>query len=257
MLCAVIAATCVAFAACDGDDGDDATPTVSPPVSAAASATTAPGATPTVPETPAITIDEPASGSTVAVPFQATGTANVFEAALVVELLDEDRTLLCRHFIQATSGTGTRGTWETTMAVPPPDAPTAVTLRALDYSARDGSEENVVERELTLSAEAPAIVIEEPACASSFSTSDNVIVSGVAEVFEAALTVQLQRPDGTAALSENVTALSGVERSAWNTTFDLSDPAVQPGAYTIVALSYSAETGAAENEFAVPIAVTP
>jgi hypothetical protein len=243
----------IAAACGDDDDDGDGAPTRTASATAPASASATAGATPA--EEPAIVIDAPTASSTVQVPFEASGSANVFEAALVVELKDAAGALLCRRFVQATSGTGTRGTWETTLAVPPPAADSPVTLRALSYSPRDGAEENIVERPLTLSAEAPDIVIEEPDCNATFTKSDTLQASGNAQVFEAALTVELRDANGNVVLTQNVTAADGTQRSPWTAALDLSDPAVLPGLYELVALSFSAEDGTVENEFGVPVTV--
>ena len=246
------------FASCDDDD-----PVATPTVGATATIE-APSASPTADGAAlAISINEPAEGATVAVPFEVSGDANVFEGVLSVEVLDEHGDVLCRRNVQATSGTGTPGTWETTIAFDPERAvdvaddaaaPT-LTIRAFNFSAMDGAEENVVTRDVTLDPEPPAIVIALPTCEADVAQGASIAVNGEAAVFEAALTVELRDASGTAVLTQNVMAASGVERSPWNTTLDLTG--IEAGAYEIVAFSFSAEDGAIQDEFAVPIRIIP
>lgn len=247
------------FASCgDDDDGSAATPT------AGATATVvAPTASPTANGArPLISINEPAEGAAVSVPMQISGEANVFEGVLKVEVLDRSGDRLCRRTVQATSGTGTPGTWETTIAFDPDRAvrvgeegPVPVTIRAFDFSARDGAEENIVLREVTIDPQPPAIVIASPECEADVAQGASILVRGVAEVFEAALTVELRDAFGRTPLTVNVMALSGAERSTWTTTLDLTG--IDAGAYEIVAFSLSAEDGSVQDEFAVPIQIIP
>ncbi len=247
------------LAACDRDDDDgDATPT------AGATATTeAPAASPTADgAAPRISIVAPDEGATVAVPIAISGEANVFEGVLKLEVLDENGDTLCRRTVQATSGTGTPGTWETIIAFDPERAfgvgdvaAAPVTIRAFNFSARDGAEENIVTRDVLLDPEPPAIVIASPECEADVAQNASIAVTGEAEVFEAALTIELRDAFGGTALTQNVTAASGVERSPWSTTLDLTG--IPGGAYEIVALSFSAEDGSVQNEFAVPIQIIP
>lgn len=65
-------------------------------------------------ETP-ITIEAPVWGETVSRgALTASGQANTFEATLAVRLLDPDGEVVEEQWITATSGSGTRGTWEHT-----------------------------------------------------------------------------------------------------------------------------------------------
>jgi hypothetical protein len=235
----------VAFAACDGDDDDDETPTSTP---AASTPVTTPSAD------PAIVIETPAEGDTVTTPVEMTGIANVFEAVLFIDAVLSDDTVLCSRRLMATSGTGTPGDWNGILAFAAPSEDTAVSLRGFSLSAMDGSVINLVEREVTVSAEQPDIVIDEPACRAEV-TGPTLAVSGEAQVFEAALTVELRDEAGVAVITQQVMAASGTERSPWSTTFDLG--AVTPGFYDVVAYSISAMDGSVINEFPVQISVSP
>jgi hypothetical protein len=215
--------------------------------------TATPAASPTSVEVPAITIDEPAAGATVRSPFTVSGTANVFEGALIVDVMRPGSDVpLCTSWVQATSGTGTRGSWETTIAVPPLPDDAPITLRAYSISARDGSVENLVERPVTLSAEHPNIVIEQPPCGARVERGA-LAVSGLAQVFEAVLFVDVRDASGTALVTERVMAASGTEYSPWSATLDLSS--LEAGRYRLVAYTHSPRDGSVIDEFPVEISV--
>jgi len=93
--------------------------------------------------TPLIFVESPAVGDTVSSPLNVVGTANTFEAVFQLQVLDGEGSILVDEVVMATSGTGTRGTFDITVEF---DAPTDEGIvRVLEYSARDGSEVNVVE----------------------------------------------------------------------------------------------------------------
>ena len=91
---------------------------------------------------PAIFVDRPAWGAAIGNPATVSGTANVFEASFLVTLFDASGTELFGGPVMATSGSGTRGTFETTI---PYDVDQAEwgTLRAWNASAMDGSPEDI------------------------------------------------------------------------------------------------------------------
>jgi len=60
---------------------------------------------------PAIAIDTPASGTRVTSPVRVSGSANVFEANVTVQVLDESGQVVGKTFTTATCGTGCRGTY--------------------------------------------------------------------------------------------------------------------------------------------------
>jgi spore germination protein GerM len=94
--------------------------------------------------TPAILVESPLPGDDVTSPFHVTGTANTFEAGLQLRLTGPDGAVLFDHFGTATSGTGTRGTYDETVTFTTAGHGTG-TLRVFESSAKDGSEINVVE----------------------------------------------------------------------------------------------------------------
>jgi germination protein M len=63
-------------------------------------------------ETPSVLVESPVPGQDVHTPVQLEGTANTFEATFNVELVDADGTVLAERFVTATSGSGTRGTFD-------------------------------------------------------------------------------------------------------------------------------------------------
>ena len=91
---------------------------------------------------PAIFVDRPAFGATLGNPARISGSANVFEAAFLITILDGNGARLAEVPAMATCGTGCRGTFDVTIAYSVTEAGWG-TLRAWDASARDGSPENV------------------------------------------------------------------------------------------------------------------
>jgi hypothetical protein len=99
-------------------------------------------------QTPQILVESPLPGASVRSPIRLRGTANVFEATVSIDVRGADGKLLKRTFTTATSGTGTRGTFDTELALP--DTTGAVTVIAYEASAEDGSALHVVELPLEL-----------------------------------------------------------------------------------------------------------
>jgi len=97
---------------------------------------------------PPIVIESPLSGDSVASPIHVTGTANVFEATVSFEVRDHAGDVVMRGFTTATSGNGTRGTFETELAVPELAGP--ATIVAFEASAEDGSPLHVVQVPVTV-----------------------------------------------------------------------------------------------------------
>lgn len=93
-------------------------------------------------QTPQILIESPLPGERVTSPIEVHGTANVFEATVSLEVRDAAGQVLLSTFTTATSGTGTRGTFATELAVPDVEGP--VTVVALESSAKDGRPLHVV-----------------------------------------------------------------------------------------------------------------
>jgi Immunoglobulin-like domain of bacterial spore germination len=92
-------------------------------------------------ETPQILVESPLPFEEVTTPLRVTGTANTFEATFDYELRDSAGKVVDSNFVTATSGTGTRGTFDfTTKAVDD-----VASLVVFERSAKDGSRVNEVE----------------------------------------------------------------------------------------------------------------
>jgi germination protein M len=98
---------------------------------------------------PAILVESPALGATVSSPVRITGTANVFEAVFRVNIVNWDGLIIADERVQASSGTGTRGTFDVTVKYPSGHAGRG-SLIVFENSAKDGSPINVVEIPLVL-----------------------------------------------------------------------------------------------------------
>lgn len=99
---------------------------------------------------PAILLESPGRGWAVTPPLRIAGSANVFEAQFRAEITDITGKVIADQAVQATSGTGTRGTFDTTIAFPS-SAGGPATLTVFDLSAKDGSRIDVVTVPLELS----------------------------------------------------------------------------------------------------------
>ena len=92
-------------------------------------------------QTPLILVESPLSFEQVSSPLRVTGTANTFEATFQYELLDSEGNVVDKNFVTATSGTGTRGTFDFTTG----DVSDAAKLVVYENSAENGSRVNEVE----------------------------------------------------------------------------------------------------------------
>jgi hypothetical protein len=98
--------------------------------------------------TPAILVESPLPFASVTSPLRVWGTANTFEATFDYELVDKTGKVISHHFVTATSGSGTRGTFDFTV---PFEAPNGLAkLVVFEQSAADGSRIHQVEIPLTL-----------------------------------------------------------------------------------------------------------
>jgi germination protein M len=95
-------------------------------------------------ETPQILVESPLPLEIVRSPLRAFGTANTFEATFEYELLDAEGRILGKHFTTATSGSGTRGTFDFEQPFTV-DRSGDGKLVVYELSADDGSRIHVVE----------------------------------------------------------------------------------------------------------------
>lgn len=100
-------------------------------------------------EAPAILVESPTPGEAVSSPLAISGTANTFEATFSVKLADGAGRTLAERVVTATSGSGTRGTFATSLAFPAGSYGPA-TLVAYERSAEDGRPIHTVEIPLEL-----------------------------------------------------------------------------------------------------------
>ncbi len=101
--------------------------------------------------TPAILVESPLPSEEVSSPLRVTGTANTFEATFDYELTDTDGKIVDQNFVTATSGTGTRGTFDFTTKPYTVPFDGVGSLVVFERSAEDGSRINVVEIPLKMS----------------------------------------------------------------------------------------------------------
>ena len=92
--------------------------------------------------TPAIFVERPAVGDLVSSPLVVSGTANTFEAQLMIRVRDANGTSLLNESAMATAGSGTRGTFNETLRFTTPA--TIITLEVYETSAASGLPINVV-----------------------------------------------------------------------------------------------------------------
>lgn len=87
---------------------------------------------------PPILVEQPSPAETVTSPLHVTGNANTFEATFNYKLEDAAGKPLAKDFVTASSGTGTRGTFDFTIPFTV-DSPQDGRLRVFELSAEDGS----------------------------------------------------------------------------------------------------------------------
>jgi len=102
-------------------------------------------------QTPSVLVESPLAFEQITSPLRAEGTANTFEANFHYELTDTDGLIVDENFVTATSGTGTRGTFEFTTKPYTVPFDGIGSLIVFERSAEDGSRMNVVEIPLRMS----------------------------------------------------------------------------------------------------------
>ncbi len=95
-------------------------------------------------QAPAILVESPVPDDHLTNPFTISGTANTFEAQFKVEVVDPEGIIVATQSVMATSGTGTRGLFKTTIAFEPTRSGLGAIIVS-EPSAKDGSPTNVVE----------------------------------------------------------------------------------------------------------------
>jgi hypothetical protein len=95
--------------------------------------------------TPSVLVESPLPFEEASNPLRVTGTANTFEATFHYELTDTDGRIVDENFVTATSGTGTRGTFDFTTDEYEIPFDGVGSLIVFERSAEDGSRMNIVE----------------------------------------------------------------------------------------------------------------
>jgi hypothetical protein len=98
-------------------------------------------------QTPLILVESPLPFEEVKTPLRVTGTANTFEATFQYELVDSAGKVVDTNFVTATSGTGTRGTFDFTTN----EVDDLAALHVFELSAENGSRVHEVEIPLRMS----------------------------------------------------------------------------------------------------------
>jgi hypothetical protein len=94
---------------------------------------------------PPIFVESPASGAELPGTFHVSGTASVFEATLVVQLV-RDGKVIAKRSVTASEGAPGRGTFDTTFTA----TPGALTVAAFSPSAADGAPQHEVDVPVTV-----------------------------------------------------------------------------------------------------------
>jgi germination protein M len=92
--------------------------------------------------TPSILVESPLPGQAVTSPLEVRGTANTFEATFDLAIRNSSGVTVSSRFVTATSGSGTRGTYDTTISFPHTGGP--ITLVAFEPSAENGKPIHIV-----------------------------------------------------------------------------------------------------------------
>jgi hypothetical protein len=93
---------------------------------------------------PAILVESPLPFAEVTSPLRIQGTANTFEATFLVDVTDGEGEIVFEEVVTATSGSGTRGTFDLTATFEVPRAGVGEVI-VWEESAADGSRVNLVE----------------------------------------------------------------------------------------------------------------
>jgi hypothetical protein len=93
-------------------------------------------------QTPPILVESPLPRETVSTPLRVRGTANTFEATFELEVVDASGRRLAHRVVTATSGSGERGNYDTTLNLPA--ASGRIVLVAYESSAENGQRIHVV-----------------------------------------------------------------------------------------------------------------
>lgn len=106
-------------------------------------------------QAPPILVEQPLPGDAVSTPLRVRGTADVFEAQLLVDVRTAGGTLLARRSVHASAGTGSRGGFD--LRIPLTTTAQRLVVRAYDRSPKDGSIVGLATVPVTLAAGTPTL----------------------------------------------------------------------------------------------------
>ena len=98
---------------------------------------------------PAIIVNRPLGESEVGSPVRVAGTANVFEANVLIRIVGSDDEVLAETFTTATCGSGCRGDFSEDVEFDV-EEPTEATVQVYEESAETGRRINMIEVPVTL-----------------------------------------------------------------------------------------------------------
>jgi len=99
---------------------------------------------------PPILVETPGIGENITSPVMGAGTANVFEAAVSIRILDSNSKIIASTTTTATCGSGCRGTFRKRVAFHTASTQDG-TIEVFEVSAKNGKPTNIVFIPVTLS----------------------------------------------------------------------------------------------------------
>jgi len=162
---------------------------------------------PSTPPAAPIEVESPVAGASITSPVVVSGTADVFEATVSIEVRDEMGRVVGSGFATAACGTGCRGDYETRVRFEV-DHEQAGTIVAYQANPSDQGHRRLfpVTVPVTLFPSSPsptaAIVVDEPI--ENARVSSPALISGTADVFEGTVSIRILDENG-AILSEDFT----------------------------------------------------
>jgi hypothetical protein len=167
---------------------------------------------PTTPPAAPIEVGSPVAGASVTSPVVVSGTADVFEATVSMEVRDELGHVVGSGFATATCGTGCRGDYEARVRFKV-DHEQAGTIVVYEANPSDQGHRRLfpvtVPVRLLPSSPPPtaAIVVDEPI--ENAQVSSPVLVSGTADVFEGTVSIRILDENGAIISEDFTTATCG------------------------------------------------
>jgi hypothetical protein len=215
-----------------------------------------PSESPTPAPPAAIEVTTPSGGDLVRSPVLVQGSADVFEAVVSIRVLDADGSVIAHTTTMATCGTGCRGTYSVRVPYEISHRQHG-TIVVFEASAKDGSVTNAVRIPVILGLEdysAPAIEVDRPV--SGDVVASPVLVEGVADVFEAVVSIRILDADGSVIADTTAMATCGTGcRGIYSTRVPYHVEHRQQG--TILVFEVSAMDGSAINVVRIPVTLRP